>query len=140
LFILESVTTRKHTSAPPTADELQALKAFNAQSGLALSIYLDLDSAEKRVTAEETLRRLLHAQVRAMGIHGEAQETLQEDFEIIQLYLNTNGSRNARGLAIFSCANEFFWRAYPLPVPIGTHVHIAPHLDTEHLADAFEDS
>ena len=53
--------------------------------------------------------------------------------EIVGLYLKTNGHRYPPGLAIFSCAAELFWRAYPLPVAVPTQVTVGPKFDLEPL-------
>jgi hypothetical protein len=72
------------------------------------------------------------------GPQPSCQEVLKEDMEIIGLYLRANGHRNHAGLAIFSCAAELFWRAYPLPVPVPTQVTIGPRFNVEPLAEAVE--
>jgi hypothetical protein len=53
--------------------------------------------------------------------------------EIVKLYLQTNGHRRYAGLAIFSCASELFWRAYPLLVPVPTEITVGPGFNVEPL-------
>jgi hypothetical protein len=53
--------------------------------------------------------------------------------EIVGLYLRTNGHRRHPGLAIFSCAAELFWRAYPLPRPVPNQVAVGPKFNLEPL-------
>jgi hypothetical protein len=54
--------------------------------------------------------------------------------EIVKLYLQTNGHRRHASLALFSCAAELFWRAYPLSVPVPTQVSVGPGFDLAPLA------
>ncbi len=56
--------------------------------------------------------------------------------EIVGLYLKTNGRRNNKGLAIFSCAAEMFWRAYPLKEAVPTRVTVGSAFDLEPLQES----
>jgi hypothetical protein len=114
--------------------DLSALGQYNCPSGLAVSVYLDLQSLPERETATRLLQQLAEAQKEELGMDQEDWTTVQEDLDIIRLYLKTNGNRQVPGVAIFCCASEYFWRAYPLPTPIPTHMHIGHRLDTVHLA------
>lgn len=125
---------KKDSDHTLTSTDLAALDRYSCSSGLAVSVYLDLESLPDRATAARQLQQLAEAQKDELGMDQEAWSTLQEDLEIIRLYLKTNGNRQAPGVAIFCCASEYFWRAYPLPAPIPTHMHIGSRLDTAHLA------
>jgi hypothetical protein len=61
------------------------------------------------------------------------REIIQEDIEIVSLYINSNAYRCGAGLAIFSCASELFWRAYSLPLPVPSQVAVGPQFDIEPL-------
>lgn len=125
-------------TATVTAAELEVLRKYRTQNSLALTAYLDLRSNNLKATAEYLLKDRLQARLRKLGIDSEEQGLLQEDLELIQIYLNTNGNRKATSIAVFSCAEELFWRAYLLPVPVDMHVHIGAELDLEPLLDVLE--
>ncbi len=111
------------------AEELEALRRFQGDSHLAVSVYLNLDSPEQRQAAYEEFMRQMQIRLEECGARKDCREAVEEDIEIVRLYLKTNGQRRFRGVAIFSCAPEFFWRAYPLPVPVSTQVTIGRRLD-----------
>jgi hypothetical protein len=129
-----NVMMKKDSDSTPTPADLEVLDKYNSPAGLAVSVYLDLESLPEPDTATQLLEELAEAQKRELGMDQASWDSLQEDLDIIRLYLRTNGNRHARGVAIFCCASEYFWRVYPLPTPIPTHMHIGPRLDTAHLA------
>ena len=76
-----------------------------------LSIYLN--TAEKTPEAYKlTLRSMLK------GID------MPEDIEAVIRYIEHEYAREGRSLAIFSCAAENYFRAYPLSVPVHSRIHI----------------
>ena len=129
----EYVMMKKDNDHTPTPADLEVLDQYSSPDGLAISVYLDLESLPETNTATQLLEQLAETQKRELGIDQESWDSLQEDLDIIRLYLKTNGNRHARGVAIFCCASEYFWRAYPLSTPIPTHMHIGSRLDTAHL-------
>ena len=77
-----------------------------------LSIYLN--TAEKTPEAYKlTLRSMLK------GID------MPSDEEAIIRYIEYENPREGRSVAIFSCAAENYFRAYPLSVPVHNRIHIA---------------
>jgi hypothetical protein len=114
-------------------EEWKALREFQGQTHLAVSAYLNLDSAVQRQAAYEEFMRQMQIRLDECGARQDCREAAEEDIEIVRLYLKTNGERRFRGVAIFSCAPEYFWRAYPLPVPVPTQVTVGRHLDLEPL-------
>jgi len=131
------MVSRKHTTTVAET-ELEALRRYRTQGSLALSAYLDLRSSERQAAAEDLLAERIQASLHELGIDGEQRASLQEDVELIQIYLSTNGNRKAAGVAVFSCAEELFWRAYLLPLPVDMRVHVGPELDVEPLLDVLE--
>jgi hypothetical protein len=116
--------------------DLVALQSFDSHGRTTMSVYLQLDTPQRRDSAyDEFLQQMQHS-LAACSPQPECREALKEDMEIVGLYLRTNGHRHHPGLAIFSCAAELFWRAYPLSVPIPTQVtvgsrfHVEPLLQT----------
>jgi hypothetical protein len=124
---------RKESDQTPTPADLQVLENYRCSEGLAVSVYLDLESLPNPDAANELLEEMAQAEKEKLGMDSETWASLREDLDIIRLYLKTNGNRNTPGVAIFCCAGEYFWRAYPLPTPVPTRMHIGPRLDTADL-------
>jgi hypothetical protein len=108
------------------ASELEILRSFNGHGRIVLSAYLCLDTPEHRKSAYDDFVQQMQARMEECGHQAECRKAIEEDMEIVGLYLKTNGHRRHAGLAIFSCAAELFWRAYPLPVPVATQVVVGP--------------
>lgn len=105
-------------------NELNRLRSFNGRGNYALTVYLRLDTPQHREAACEHFDQAVRACLESCTPQPECQEAIREDLEIVRLYIKTNGHRHYPGVAIFSCAAELFWRAYPLPVPIPTQVSV----------------
>jgi hypothetical protein len=116
--------------------ELEVLRSFNGHGRIVLSAYLCLDTPERRTSAYDEFVRHMQARLEECGPQVDCRESIEEDMEIVGLYLKSNGHRRHPALAIFSCAAELFWRAYPLSVPVPTQVtvgdkfHLKPLLET----------
>ncbi len=112
-------------------NELNQLKSFNGHGSYALTVYLRLDAPQLRETAYEQFDEAVRSCLEGRDCQPECREAIREDLEIVRLYIKTNGHRHYPGVAIFSCAAELFWRAYPLPVPVPTQVSVGPgfHVD-----------
>ncbi len=113
--------------------DLAMLQTFNSRGHIALSAYLRLDSPESRESAYDEFVKQMQARLDECAPQSECREAIKEDMEIVELYIKTNGHRQHAGLAIFSCAAELFWRAYPLAAPIPTQVTVGPRFDVKPL-------
>ena len=109
--------------------DLELLRSFDSRESVALSVYLRLDTPAYRDSAYDVFLQQVQARLDECGAAEECRRALQEDVEIVSLYLKTNGHRQHAGLAIFSCAAELFWRAYPLSVPVPNRVTVGPRFD-----------
>lgn len=109
--------------------ELAALQSFDSRGGITVSAYLQLNTPQGPDSAYEEFVRQMRSRLAECRPQPECRAALEEDIEIISLYLKTNGHRQYAGVAIFSCAAELFWRAYPLAVPIPTQVSIGPQFN-----------
>lgn len=114
--------------------DLERLRSFNSHGNITLSAYLRLDTPQRRESACQEFMNQMQMRLEECGPRLEDREAIQEDMEIVGLYLKTNGHRSHAGIAIFSCAAELFWRAYPLPVPLPTQVTVGPRFNVEPLA------
>jgi len=113
--------------------DLEALKSFESDGPLVLSVYLPLDTPQARESAHDEFLRQVEIQLAECQAQPECRKAVKEDIEIVGLYLKTNGHRRHAGLAIFSCAPKFFWRAYPLPVAVPLHIAAGQKFDVEPL-------
>ncbi len=116
-------------------NELNHLKSFNGHGNYALTVYLRLDTPQLRETACEHFDEAVRSCLEECNSQPECREAIREDLEIVRLYIKTNGHRHDPGVAIFSCAAELFWRAYPLPVPIPSQVSVGPGFNVEPLVE-----
>jgi hypothetical protein len=115
------------------ASDLEVLRSFDSRGRITLSAYLRLDSPQDRASAYDEFMKLMRCRLEECGSDRECQEAVEEDMEIVGLYLRTNGHRKHAGLAIFSCAAELFWRAYPLESAIPNQVTVGPTFNLEPL-------
>jgi hypothetical protein len=120
-------------------NELKVLQSFNGHGNITLSAYLRLDNRQHRDTAYSEFMERMQESLDECGSSPDCLEALQEDMEIVGLYLKSNGHRHVPALAIFSCAAELFWRAYPLPEPLPTRVLVGPRFHVEPLVQAVEE-
>jgi hypothetical protein len=113
--------------------DLEVLQSFNSRGNITVSAYLRLDTPQHRESAYDDFMQEMQTALEECGPRPECREAIEEDMEIVGLYLRTNGRRPQSGIAIFSCAAELFWRAYPLPVSVPTLVSVGSSFDVEPL-------
>ncbi|MHB0876021.1 MAG: hypothetical protein ACYC5O_08260 [Anaerolineae bacterium] len=113
-----------------TADGMDALKRLDTDGHLALSLYLDVSTPDRRRRVMQRVAKAIEGQLAAAGNHtAEQVQELQEDIELVRLYFGTSASRRHPYVAIFSCATQLFWRVVPLPEPIAESIVAADSLD-----------
>lgn len=118
------------------AGDLELLRTFDSRGRITLTAYLSLDTPKRRQSAYDDFVQHMRARLDECGSDRECREAIQEDMEIVGLYLKGNGHRRARAVALFSCAAELFWRAYPLTVPVPTQVTVGTSFDLGPLVHA----
>lgn len=98
------------------AEELRELAAVQTQTPI-LSVYLNVDPREH--TTDEyklALRQMLK----------NVQKTAQaEDIEAVERFIQHEYDWSGRGVVMFSCQREGFWRAYSLAIPVSSRVMVA---------------
>jgi peptide subunit release factor 1 (eRF1) len=95
-----------------TDHDLQELLGYKAQHPV-LSVYLNTDPSEGSADAYKLrLRTMLKG------------NELREDVAEIERFFNHQNDWSGRSLAVFSCAPENYFRAYPLAVPVRDRVRI----------------
>jgi peptide chain release factor subunit 1 len=119
-----------------TWDELRDLAGFQAEQGVAISVYLDLDPSFLRAAgdAQTRLNSLLDG---ASKNHGDAKRdlshqqrlALRDDFERIRRYFDAEFEREgAHGLAIFCAGLDNVWRTLPLTEVVPDEIRVRESL------------
>lgn len=101
-----------------TEANLQELLNFQTQN-LVLSIYLNTDPTLGSADAYKLRLRNMFKEV-----------NLPKDISVVEKYFDHEYDWSGRSVAVFSCAPEKFFRAYPLAVPVSDRirVHNYPHV------------
>lgn len=95
-----------------TDKDLRELKEFSATDPV-LSIYLNTDPTEGNADAYRLrLRNMLR------------EINLADDLLAVERYFSTEYDWSGRGVVIFSCAPQSFFRAYPLAIPVRNLIHV----------------
>jgi hypothetical protein len=123
-----------------TWEELRDLAGVQAEQGLAISLYLDLDpsTAPTAGDAQTRLNSLLDQGAKANGAgkgdltHGQ-RVGLKEDFERIRRYFEVEFRRDgAQGVAVFCAGLDGVWRSLSLTetvpdgIRLGHELYLAP--------------
>ncbi|HEY74098.1 MAG: hypothetical protein DRJ03_12685 [Chloroflexi bacterium] len=96
--------------------DLHELAAYQAETPI-LSVYLDVDPTERKTDEYKlALRQMLK---RAEGL------AAAEDIASVERFFDHEYDWSGRGVVIFSCEKENFWRTYSLVVPVASGVTIA---------------
>jgi peptide subunit release factor 1 (eRF1) len=103
-------------------NDLRELLAFQSSKPV-LSIYLNTDPS---LGNADTHKR----QLRSMS----KEVNLSEDVEAIERFFNHEYNWSGRGVAVFSCVPENFFRAFPLAVPVRNLIHISDRPSVRPLA------
>lgn len=99
-----------------TEQDLAELVALRTEGALVLSLYLNVDPTQR--TTEQyklTLRSLLKS---------VAAEAAPADLDAVERYFDFEYDWQGRGVAVFSCQAEGFWRSFSLAVPVHNHAHV----------------
>jgi hypothetical protein len=109
-----------------TESELRELLRFISPDPV-LSVYLNTDPSEgNKDSYRLRLRNLLK------GVN------LPQDVDIIERYFQGEYDWTGRGVALFSCAPQNFFRVYPLALPVPDFVHVSDRPSVRVLADLLD--
>jgi len=109
-----------------TEKDLRELLEFSAQEPV-LSVFLNTDPAEGNADA---YRLRLRSMLKGVD--------LPEDIQQVEQYLNREYDWSGRSVALFSCAPQGFFRAYPLAVPVRSRVRAGGRPSVKALADMLD--
>ena len=115
-----------------TREELQELVDFECRSeeGKVLSLYLNVDPTQRSKDEYRLALRNLLKDV--------ADEAAPEDIARIERYFDFEYDWQGKGVALFSCAQEGFWRAYSLAIPLRNQVFVSHRPYLKPLSDLLD--
>ncbi|MBC8263438.1 MAG: hypothetical protein H8E47_04860 [Anaerolineales bacterium] len=111
-------------------NDLQELVGFHSEESPVLSLYLNVDPT-KHTTDEYklVLRGLLKE------VTGQAP---RKDIAAVERYFDHEYDWQGKGMVVFSCLGQGFWRAYPLAVPVENHVNVGERPYIKPLTDILD--
>ncbi|MDH7487917.1 MAG: Vms1/Ankzf1 family peptidyl-tRNA hydrolase [Anaerolineae bacterium] len=112
--------------------DVRELAAFHADGATVLSLYLSTDpSRHVKDEVKLSLRGMLKQAV-ALG-------AAQADADRMDRFVELEYDWQAKGLAMFSCQAQDFWRALPVSVPVSNHVFVADRPYVKPLSDMLDE-
>lgn len=115
-----------------TQQHVNRLLQFKNGSYLVTSCYLNLDRSKMplqmlKIRTKDLIQAAKKELMGKTATHDQ-RESLREDLEKIELFVIEHAPANQhKGLALFSCAGEKFWQAFPLP-RLNRNILIADHV------------
>ncbi len=113
-----------------TDRDLNELVEFRSQSSTILSVYLNVDPTQQ--TSDKyrlTLRALLK---------DVAEEAEAEDVEAVERFFDFEYDWQGKGVVVFSCHDEGFWRSYSLAVPVHNYAYVSHRPYIKPLTDVLD--
>src|SRR5574338_1382465 len=107
-------------------NDLRELLDFNTTAPV-LSIYLNTDPT---IGNADTHKRQLRSMIKEIN--------LTDDVAAIEKFFSHEYNWSGRGVAVFSCSPENYFRAYPLAVPVRNLVHISDRPSVKPLANLLD--
>jgi hypothetical protein len=95
-----------------TENDLQDLLDYRTDTDV-LSVYLNTEPTEGGVDAHKLRLRSMLKEV-----------DLPEDVALVEEYIEREFGWSGRSIALFSCAGDDFFRAYPLAVPVRSRIRV----------------
>jgi peptide chain release factor subunit 1 len=113
-----------------TEQDLDELVAFRSDGSSVLSLYLNVDPTERMAEKHKLTLRSMLKQV--------ADEAEAEDIEAVERYFDFEYDWQGKGVAVFSCQEEDFWRSYSLAVPVHNYTYVAHRPYIKPLTDVLD--
>lgn len=101
--------------------EVRALAAYRGQGGPVVSFYLNTDghTLPRPADLDDEVQRLL----RDGRAKADGNTSVLADLDRIEAYLADGIDRSkVRGIVVFACSADGWWKAYPLAVPVHSRV------------------
>jgi peptide chain release factor subunit 1 len=113
-----------------TEQDLQDLVEFRSDQSPVLSLYLNVDPTQQPTEQYRLELRSL--------LKGVAEEADQADVDAVLRYFDFEYDWQGKGVAIFSCQEAGFWRAYSLAVPVDNHAYVSHRAYLKPLTDVLD--
>jgi peptide chain release factor subunit 1 len=113
-----------------TERDLEELVAFRSDGAPVLSLYLNVDPTQQSTDHYRLTMRSLLSEVQ--------DDARQEDLEAIERYFDFEYDWQGRGVVVFSCQDEDFWRSYSLAVPVQDYAYVSHRPYLKPLTDVLD--
>lgn len=113
-----------------TEKDLQELLGFQSKESPVLSLYLNVDPTKRTTDEYKLMLRGLLKEV--------AGQARRKDISAVERYFDHEYDWQGKGVAVFSCLEQDFWRAYPLAVPVDNHVYVSDRPYIKPLTDILD--
>lgn len=97
-------------------EDLRELATYQAETPI-LSVYLDVDPTEHKTDEYKLALRQMLKQADGLAA--------AKDVAAVQRFFDHEYGWSGRGVVVFSCVREEFWRVYSLAVPVASGVTVA---------------
>ncbi|MFN2226199.1 MAG: hypothetical protein ACK2UY_07825 [Anaerolineae bacterium] len=113
-----------------TDQDLNDLVEFRAEGSTVLSVYLNVDPTQHSSDEYKlTLRALLK---------DVADEAAPADVGAVENYFDFEYDWQGKGVVVFSCKGEDFWRSYSLAVPVHNYAYVSHRPYIKPLTDVLD--
>jgi peptide subunit release factor 1 (eRF1) len=113
-----------------TDQDLSELVEFRSGESAVLSVYLNVDPTQH---ASEKYKLTLRALLKEVA--GEARPA---DVEAVERFFDFEYDWQGKGVVVFSCAGEDFWRSYSLAVPVHNYAYVSHRPYIKPLTDVLD--
>ncbi len=110
--------------------DLNELVEYRAPDSNVLSLYLNVDPTQQTTDKYRLVLRALLKEV--------AEEAEAEDIEAVERYFDFEYDWQGRGVALFSCQEDGFWRSYSLAVPVHNYAYVSHRPYIKPLTDVLD--
>ncbi|MCR4408501.1 MAG: Vms1/Ankzf1 family peptidyl-tRNA hydrolase [Anaerolineae bacterium] len=114
-----------------TTDDLQELLEFHSPNVPVLSVYLNVDPTQH---STEEYRLILRGLLKEAG-----DNAAPEDIARVEKYFDFEYDWQGKGVVVFSCQAEGFWRTYSLAIPVPDQVYVGPRPYIRPLSEVLDD-
>lgn len=111
--------------------DLQELAGFSGKGAPVLSLYLDTDlTRQPKEKCKLVLRELLKE---------VSEEAAEEDVRRVERFFDFDYDWQDKGVAVFSCQKQGFWRTFSLAVPVTSQAFTGERAHVKPLADLLDE-
>jgi peptide chain release factor subunit 1 len=113
-----------------TEQDLNELVQFRSNGSSVLSVYLNVDPTQQ---SSDQYKLILRSLLKDVADHAESA-----DVEAVERYFDFEYDWQGKGIALFSCQEEDFWRSYSLAVPVHNYAYVSHRPYIKPLTDVLD--